>query len=36
MLDNLYKNNAIKNNRLPSCLYTIASNDDNQANDQKK
>jgi hypothetical protein len=35
MLDNLYKNNDIKNNRIPSCLYTIASNDNNQANNQK-
>ena len=35
MLDNLYKNNDIKNNRLPSCLYTISSNDNNQANNQK-
>lgn len=35
LLDNLYKNNDIKNNRIPSCLYTIASNDNNQANNQK-
>ena len=35
MLDNLYKNNDIKNNRIPSCLYTIASNDTNQSNNQK-